>query len=376
MMHLSRVVSALMISAATLFSFAACSPSASGSGSMAPAHETVRDSVAQTEDTITFALVGDVMTGTTFPETPRGAYLPSDDGRHLFDHASPLFKSADIACANLEGVLLDGAGKPRPMTNPSTYYLFRMPERHASLLVSAGIDFVGVANNHINDFGAPGRSSTLATLRSVSLTHAGLKDSCDFGVIDVRGRKVAITQFGHGDNNLDVNDLDLLRVVIGRMRDSADMVVVSFHGGAEGASHMHVPAGPEMYVGEKRGNVREFAHAAIDAGADMVYGHGPHVPRAWELYKGHLIIYSLGNFCAPYRLSLNGPAGLAPLAVVSLTADGRFVGGRIHSLRQHRGIGPRIDSSGAAASKIAELTLQDFPATPLVFEKDGTVRPR
>lgn len=330
----------------------------------------VTDTLASEPVTITFALMGDIMPGTTFPDD----FLPANGGSQLLDSCRDIITSADIAAGNLEGVLLDGPGDPRPMTNPKTYFLFRIPTASLAILADAGIDFLGVANNHINDFGEPGRMSTLATLRKGKMAHAGLRDSCDYAILDRKGVKVAITQFGHGDNNLNINDIDLLRTTVGRMKKDADMVVVAFHGGAEGREYTHVPKAPEIYVGERRGNVEEFAHAAIDAGAHLVYGHGPHVPRAWEIYNGRLIIYSLGNFCTPYRMGVNGVTGYAPLAEVTVGMDGSVVEGRIHSFIQQKGRGPLPDHSNKVSDFIRDLSATDFPDSPLRIDSDGTIR--
>lgn len=331
------------------------------------AHDSATETTDEAE--LTFALMGDVVPATTFPDN----YLPADNGFSLFDDCRETIGRADIAAANLEGVLLDGPGSPRPMTNPSTYFLFRVPTEYALTLDSIGFDFLGIANNHINDFGREGRASTMQTLRRIGMAHAGLRDSCDFAVIERKGLKVAVTQFGHGDNNLDINDLDALRATVAQMRAEADIVVVAFHGGAEGADRQHVPFAPEVYVGERRGNVSEFAHTAIDAGADLVYGHGPHVARGWELYKERLVIYSLGNFCTPFRMRLTGPSGVAPLAEVTIGADGKFRSGKIHSFVQQPGRGPRADSSLRAAALIATLSAADFPQSPLAIGADGSV---
>lgn len=325
------------------------------------------DTVAPEPVTLTFALMGDIMPGTTFPAN----YLPANNGRQLLDSCRHIIERADIAAGNLEGVLLDGPGKPRPMTNPKTYFLFRIPTAYLATLADAGIDFLGIANNHINDFGQPGRTSTMATLRAANMAHAGLKDSCDYAILDRKGLKVAITQFGHGGNNLDVNNLDLLRQTVERMRNEADMVIVAFHGGAEGTAYVHVPHAPETYVGEKRGNVEEFAHAAIDAGAHMVYGHGPHVPRAWEIYNDRLIIYSLGNFCTPYRMGVSGITGYAPLAEVTIDQNGHLVGGQIHSFIQQRGRGPLPDHTNKVATFIRDMSASDFPSSPLRISDTG-----
>lgn len=326
-------------------------------------------------DHLTMAFVGDIMMGTTFPDSVSGTHLPKDDGKHLFDDCREIFQRVDIAAGNLEGSFLDGPGQRRPMTNPKTYFIFRMPPRYVNNLTEAGFDFVGLANNHINDFGESGRQSTMKTLRDASLAHAGLKGRCETAYFDRGGLRVGFTQFGHGNNNLDVTNLDELRRVVKNLRDSADIVVVAFHGGAEGSAHTHVPFKTETYVGENRGNVAEFAHAAIDAGADVVYGHGPHVPRGAELYKDRIIFYSLGNFCTPYRMGIAGATGYAPVAEITIGADGRFQSGRIHSFIQQRGRGPVADPTNSVAKFMRKLSQEDFPASPLRIADDGTLSP-
>lgn len=107
--------------------------------------------------------------------------------------------------------------------------------------------------------------------------------------------------------------------------------------------------------------------------ADIVSGHGPHVCRAIELYKNHLIAYSLGNFCTPFGISVEGKSGYAPLLEVRTLRDGRFVSGRIHSFIQQYGMGPRFDPDGNAAREIRRLTSLDMPGTPLLISGDGTI---
>ena len=107
--------------------------------------------------------------------------------------------------------------------------------------------------------------------------------------------------------------------------DSCDIVIVSFHGGAEGADYQNVTRETETFYGENRGNVYEFSHRMIDAGADIVFGHGPHVTRAIEVYKDRFIAYSLGNFCTYRRFNLTGPNGFAPLLRVKTDTFGKFV---------------------------------------------------
>ena len=97
-----------------------------------------------------------------------------------------------------------------------------------------------------------------------------------------------------------------MRALIQRAAEQADIVVAFFHAGAEGADKTHVPRGPESAFGEYRGDSRRFARIAIDAGADLVLGSGPHVLRGLELYKNRLIAYSLGNLAGYQNFGTGG----------------------------------------------------------------------
>lgn len=356
---------------------AACSPgmreTASDSGSDADSSASA-PAPAPRRDSITLALTGDVMMGTTFPDSVNGTHLPAEGGKHLFADAAPILRRAGVAAGNLEGTLLDGPGERRkPGKNPRTYFVFRMPTSMAANLADAGYDFMGVATNHINDFGPSGRASTLSTLNDYGIAAAGLKGCAESAVIERAGFRIGLTQFGHSANTLQNTDLADLRRIVKDLRSRADIVVVSFHGGAEGAACLHVPHEAEYYLGEARGDVEKFAHAAIDAGADVVFGHGPHVPRAAELYRGHIIFYSLGNFCTPFRMGLSGATGYAPIAEVTIDSEGRFLRGKIHSLIQRHGTGPRLDPEHSAAALIRRLSLEDFPSSPLRISPEGEI---
>ncbi|MCM1377262.1 MAG: CapA family protein [Clostridium sp.] len=316
-------------------------------------------------DTISFALVGDIMMGTITPK----AYLPADDGSHLFDDAKYVFEKVNIVAGNLEGTLFDGPASSKPL-GPNSY-AFRTPAKYITNLTDAGFDFLGVANNHASDFGDVGRTATHSNLRKAGIKYAGIRGVCELDTIMCRGLKIGFTQFGHSRNTLSIMDYGEVKRVVSDLRKNCDIVVVSFHGGAEGKSVPHVPHKDEIAFGERRGNVEKFAHTAVDAGADIVFGHGPHVPRAAEIYKEKIIFYSLGNFCTPFRMSLSGISGYAPIAEVQLDAKGNFLGGKIHSLIQHSGIGPRLDNSNAAAKFIRQMSMSDFPNSPLSISDDG-----
>lgn len=321
-------------------------------------------------DTLHLAFTGDIMMGTTFP----ACQLPPDDGKHLFSDVAPLLSAADVAAGNLEGALCDG-GQTRKRVSASCY-AFRTPTRYASLLKEAGYDFLSLANNHAFDFGADGVRSTTAALRALSVRYAGLKGCAEMAVLERRGVVYGFCAFGHNAGTCLHADLESTRRILTELRARVDILVVSFHGGAEGASHRHLPPGEETFYGERRGSLRAFARFCIDNGADVVYGHGPHVVRAVELYKDRFVAYSLGNFCTPYGMSLAGVSGYAPVLCLDLLPDGSFAGGRIHSFVQRRGIGPRLDTGNAAAREIKALTEADCPDTPLWVSADGTLSRR
>jgi poly-gamma-glutamate capsule biosynthesis protein CapA/YwtB (metallophosphatase superfamily) len=121
--------------------------------------------------------------------------------------------------------------------------------------------------------------------------------------------------------------------------------------------------------------VVKFSHAVIDAGADLVIGHGPHVPRALELYKNRLIAYSLGNFLTYQGIRITGNYGVAPVLTVTLSAEGRFKQGQIISARQYRPQGTQLDKTHKAAKIIQQLTKDDFPETALHFSTKGLITP-
>jgi hypothetical protein len=112
-----------------------------------------------------------------------------------------------------------------------------------------------------------------------------------------------------------------------------------------------------------------------DAGADMVIGHGPHLPRAMELYKDRLIAYSLGNFATYYGISVDGPKGFAPILLATIDGKGRFRSGKFVSAIQLRPNGPSIDHEQRAFAMIRELTGLDFDGGDLLFTDDGRFWP-
>jgi hypothetical protein len=170
-----------------------------------------------------------------------------------------------------------------------------------------------------------------------------------------------------------IDDYDLVRKNIQILRNDydCDIVIVSHHGGAEGSAATRVTRNDEWFGGGPRGNVYEFSHLCVDAGADLVFGHGPHVVRAMELYKGKLIAYSLGNFCTPYKMNIKGRCGYAPILRVRMTSEGEFLGGDIVAARQTTRTGPKLDPQKLVVKEIQNLSLLDFPESDLLISDEG-----
>jgi poly-gamma-glutamate capsule biosynthesis protein CapA/YwtB (metallophosphatase superfamily) len=303
---------------------------------------------------LTIAMCGDIMMGTTYP-TVR---LPQNNGAEIFAHVKQLFLDADLSAGNLEGVIADG-GKSTKDVSKANNYAFRTPESYAHLLTEAGFDYLNLANNHTNDFGPEGRQRTREILGKEGIAYSGLPD-CESVVVEKNGVRYGICSFGQNSYTLKHTDTASVTRIVTALRPRCDILVVNFHGGAEGTKYSHLPDGPETYLGENRGNLRAFAHRCIDLGADLVFGHGPHVVRAVECYKGHLIAYSLGNFCTTYGINVAGLTGYAPVLVARISRDGSFVEGRIHSFIQTPGTGPLPDLENKVAQHMRALSEADF----------------
>ena len=326
-------------------------------------------SFAAKTDTLTIAMVGDVMMGTTYPTVQ----LPANDGRDIFKDTAHLLKRADLTVGNLEGALCNG-GKSTKGTGPNSWS-FRMPTRFAPRLKEVGFDYMSMANNHANDFGTEGIISSEKCLREQGIAFSGINGRVESAVIERGGKKIGLCAFGHNAYTIRHTDLKTVGRIVDDLVKRCDLVVVSFHGGAEGRSKNHLPQGMETFLGEDRGSLRQLAHFCIDHGADVVYGHGPHVMRATEVYKGRFIAYSLGNFCTPYSVSLTGISGYAPLIEIKIDKKtGQFLKGKIYPFIQQKGIGPRTDKTGAVIREIKSLSDADVPQSQSFIDSAGNIK--
>lgn len=312
-----------------------------------PAQASVTTPATIQQPLIRFAAVGDIMMGTENA-------LPENDGAGLFADAKPFLVQRDVVFGNLESPLTN-MGTPQKPVATGRFYVFRTPPRYGSYLKDAGFTMLSLANNHSNDYGPQGRAQTRAILKDHGIQHTGAVGQV--AVQYVKGVRIAFIGLAPNLGCQNINDIPaVVKMVRREAQQPNSLVVVSFHGGAEGAAHLRLPDGPETYLGEKRGDLRRLAHAVIDAGAALVLGHGPHVPRGLEVYKGRLIAYSLGNFATSAGINIRGVTGLAPLLLADLALNGELVSMKIVSFRQEYNKGPKLDPTNEVASLIRALS--------------------
>ena len=322
----------------------------------------------QAAETITFAAAGDTMLGTDLRKGVRG--LAPGSGKDLFKPIWEIFKAADVAFLNLEGVFADDLPQTKCGPKSKSCYAFRMPTRSVAALQHAGIDVVSNANNHAMDLGPAGMESSLRTLDAAGIAHASRYG--DEARLRVKGLTVAVLAAHSGSCCLNVNRIDEVVAAIRKADLDADLLVLSVHAGAEGYKARHVPGKLEIAYGEERGDVKKLARAAVDAGADLILGHGPHVLRAMEVYKGRLIAYSLGNFMGYKQFGTRGGfGGTSVILEAELAKDGALVSARLHPMFLDRLSVPRPDKKKRALRQIRELTQADFPETGVKVNENG-----
>jgi hypothetical protein len=349
----------------------ACQPKTVSSEEPANTEKAKAEPTPKNREPIAIAAVGDIMLGST---SINASYLPPNDGADILTEVTPILSKADMTFGNLEGPMLEGGSTSKCSPNSTRCFAFRVPTRYGRYLKDAGFDVMSLANNHASDFGDFGRSSTRKTLDDLGIKYAGSdKERFSTAFLDVKGRRVAVIGFAHNDLVPNVNDIDSARRLVVEAKKTADLVVVSFHGGAEGTDAQHVPNRIEMFAGEARGNLPLFTHTVIDAGADLVLGHGPHVMRGLEIYKDRLICYSLGNFATYGMFSLKAETALTEILEVTIGADGKFISGKIIPAKQEGKGGPKLDPSNAAIRVVRNLSVADFGTNAPKIADDGTI---
>jgi poly-gamma-glutamate capsule biosynthesis protein CapA/YwtB (metallophosphatase superfamily) len=316
--------------------------------------------------TFTLSAVGD----TIVASAPN--YLPPNGGAGFFDDVSSALHS-DLQMANLEEPITDVKSSPKCSAAElnKTCFAFRAPTSYAKVLKEGGFDLVNLANNHTLDYGTAGHTQTKQALTAAGIQYTGPPG--EIPIVTVKGIKVAVIGFAPYSWANNLLNIRADQALIAKAKTMAAVVIVQAHMGGEGNSYQHVKPGSQIFLGENRGDAIAFSHAMIDAGADIVIGHSPHVLRAMEFYKGHLIAYSLGNFAGYHALATKGVEGVSMVLRVTLTGDGSFVSAKIVPTSMVAPGVPKLDPAKKAIPLVTSLTHSDFPKTGALISTSGAI---
>ncbi len=281
--------------------------------------------------------LGDVSAGRSM-EAQLARYGPAYPWQGL----APLLHEADLVVANLEGVLTTRGEALEKR------YLIRAHPRWGRALAAGSFDLVTLANNHALDYGSPGLDETLDTVTGLGIVAVGAGRSAEEAhrpaQFTLSGVRIAVLGYAaeRWNGSADVPATERIawaepRAVaadVRAVREEADLVVVLLHAGTE-------------YAAEPSADQVAVAHAAIDAGADLVVGHHPHVTQTVERYKQGLVVYSLGDalFDIPRPAAMRGD-----LLRVHATADG-LAGAELWPFWIEAAIQPRLLDDGQGAPK-------------------------
>jgi hypothetical protein len=346
---------------------------------------------------VRLAFVGDINLGTT--TVPDG--VPPDTGRGLLDAARPALVG-DLVVGNFEGVLADtgtsekcarmregdrgrderrrpARSRPRQVADTAAArpgcYAFRTPTALAPRLIDAGFTHLNLANNHANDYGPAGRASTEHILDSLGLKLYGPLGRIAIDTVR-RGDSVTtvgLVGFTTYPYAYDLLDIARSAAVVDSVRPLVDLLIVTFHGGSEGARALHLREAAESLGREPRGELRRWARAVIDAGADAVVGHGPHVLRGIEFYRGKPVAYSLGNFVTYRGFNLDGPLGVTGVLQLEFAPDRRLLSAWLVPMVQRPREGPAPDPDRTALDLVRRLSAEDFGADGARISPDGAI---
>lgn len=321
---------------------------------------------AGSEDIVTIKAVGDIIPGTNFPNNK----LPRDRNELLPKSVRSYLAGSDILFGNFESSLTNHPYSAKDISRGQTF-AFRSPPAYAQLFADAGFDVFNMANNHAMDFGPVGFQDTIDNLENAGIKTLGHKNQ----ILYLEANNVPIAMIGFTTYDLynSVNNLKAAKALVAEAKNNANIVIVSMQVGAEGTGALHVKNKTEFFYGEDRGNSLKFARTMIDTGADLVLGHGPHVPRAIEMYKGKMIAYSLGNFLGYRTLATNAQTGYSMILEVKLNSEGDLVSSKIIPVHLNRQGIPQIDQKFRTVGLLRYLNNYDFPDDPVKINQLGEI---
>jgi poly-gamma-glutamate capsule biosynthesis protein CapA/YwtB (metallophosphatase superfamily) len=202
-------------------------------------------------------------------------YNAKGDPSYFLGGVKEVFASDDLTIVNLEGTLTEST------TRADKTFAFKGDPSYTQILTQGSVEAVNLANNHSHDYGEQSYTDTIRYVEQAGITSFGYDRSAVYTTAS--GAKVGLVGTYELADGIGCKD-GMLEQIDAVKKQGAELIIASFHWGAEKETT------PDSVQ-------RELAHAAIDAGADLVLGHHPHVLQGIETYHGKKIVYSLGNFC-------------------------------------------------------------------------------
>lgn len=226
----------------------------------------------------TISAVGDCTFGTdenfAYEGSMPAKYDEVGDFNYFFENVKSVFEEDDLTIVNFEGTLTDST------IREDKQFAFKADKSYAEILTDGFVEAANLANNHSKDYGEQSYNDTMDALDEAGITNFGYDR---VAIKKVKGIKVGLVGTYVLADGLGVKD-SMEKNIQDLKDEGAQVIIASFHWGEEKAEYPN-----DVQV--------KLAHAAIDAGADLVLGHHPHVLQGIEQYKGKNIVYSLGNFC-------------------------------------------------------------------------------
>lgn len=238
---------------------------------------------------VSLIAVGDIMLSRSVEQM----MIAQNDWQWPFELIATTTNQADISFANLESPLTPGR------IIKTGEFAFRADPKSVAGLTLAGFDVVSLANNHTPNFGQDGLENTFKILAKNNIAYVGaglnnlgarqpiimIRQGLKFGFLAYNDPGVVPVSYQASDKRAGTAFIDInnLKEDVARLRPQVDWLIVTMHAGDE-------------YQARPNKQQQDFAHTAIDAGADLVIGHHPHVVQTMEEYRGKYIFYSLGNF--------------------------------------------------------------------------------
>ena len=308
---------------------------------------------------ITIAFTGDVMLGRLVNDY---VILANKLVTHVWGDMIDLLKGADLIIINLENAI---ARSGKPWSKTPKVFFYRSDPKAIHVLKAAGVDYVTLANNHVLDYDEDAFIETLHHLEKNKILYAGagrdIGEASRPAFLEAKGIRIAIIAFTDNmpeweatETNPGVNYIEVsvdeknfgrLRKSIEDVKNKSDLVIISAHWG------------PNMMQRPSKA-FKEFAHAVIDAGADIFHGHSAHIFQGIEIYRGRLIMYDTGDFVDDYAVDEDLRNDQTFLFLITLSKKGiekiELIPGLISHMQVNRAKGKDLEDIMGKMIKLSE----------------------